>query len=111
MLIGRNARGKRTETRLALQIAFVRHNFINIVTTLAYVPLQALSRKTASEKPLYPAVHALVFPTQIPTDLRLSLRGMDELSLVCAVLSAGDYRGLFKPICPCHRITASFRIT
>ncbi|KAI0743870.1 hypothetical protein C8Q80DRAFT_1107264 [Daedaleopsis nitida] len=67
VLIGSEARGRRVEIRLALTVA------------------EALARKASSTRPFTPPVHALVFPTQIPTDLLLTFRELDEYDL-----NAGD---------------------
>ncbi|CAL1707916.1 unnamed protein product [Somion occarium] len=63
ILIGSQARGKRSHIRLALSLA------------------NGLSDTTSLSKPFRPPVHVLIFPSQLPTDLRLALRGLDEVSL------------------------------
>ncbi|KAJ8468524.1 hypothetical protein ONZ51_g9590 [Trametes cubensis] len=63
VLVGSEARGRRLEIRLALSIA------------------GALAQKASSERPFTPPVHVLVFPTQIPTDLLLTFRELDESEL------------------------------
>ncbi|KAI9066572.1 hypothetical protein FKP32DRAFT_355404 [Trametes sanguinea] len=60
LLVGSEARGQRLNIRLALSVA------------------DALAQKASSERPFKPTVHALVFPTQIPADLRLTFRELEE---------------------------------
>jgi len=67
VLIGREARGKRSDIKVALSVA----------ADMAF--------KTSSVKPFTPTVHVLVLPTQIPCDLRIALRDIDEVHL-----NAGD---------------------
>lgn len=44
--------------------------------------MKALSQLAASSRPFTPPVHALVLPTQIPTDLLLTFRDLDEVLVV-----------------------------
>ncbi|RPD78315.1 hypothetical protein L226DRAFT_567972 [Lentinus tigrinus ALCF2SS1-7] len=67
VVIGSEARGRRLEIRLALHVA------------------HALAAKASSTRPFTPTVHALIFPTQIPTDLLLTFRELDE-----STLNSGD---------------------
>ncbi|KAI0695962.1 hypothetical protein C8T65DRAFT_664443 [Cerioporus squamosus] len=67
VVIGSEARGRRLEIRLALSVA------------------HALATKASSTQPFTPTVHALIFPTQIPADLLLAFRELDE-----SALSSGD---------------------
>ncbi|KAI0958231.1 hypothetical protein AcV7_004104 [Taiwanofungus camphoratus] len=64
VLVGGEARGNRQDIRLALSTA------------------SEMSRKTSSSKPFSPTVHVLILPSQIPTDLRLNFRDLDESDLV-----------------------------
>ncbi|KAI0769641.1 hypothetical protein BD413DRAFT_477512 [Trametes elegans] len=63
VLVGSEARGRRLEIRLALSVA------------------EALAKKASSVRPFRPTVHALVFPTQIPTDLLLTFRELEASEL------------------------------
>ncbi|KAI0365644.1 hypothetical protein BV20DRAFT_953838 [Pilatotrama ljubarskyi] len=63
VLVGSEARGQRLDIRLALFIA------------------DALARKASSTRPFTPTVHALIFPSQIPTDLLLTFRELEESEL------------------------------
>ncbi|TBU41681.1 hypothetical protein BD309DRAFT_964723 [Dichomitus squalens] len=67
VVIGSEARGRRLEIRLALSVA------------------DTLAKKASATRPFTPPVHALVFPTQIPTDLLLTFRELHESDL-----NAGD---------------------
>ncbi|KAG9221008.1 hypothetical protein CCMSSC00406_0002392 [Pleurotus cornucopiae] len=60
VLVGRKARGRRRDIRLAVSTA------------------NDLSALCAKGRPFVPPVHALVLPTQLPCDLLLSLRGVEE---------------------------------
>ncbi|KAH9830829.1 uncharacterized protein C8Q71DRAFT_716327 [Rhodofomes roseus] len=60
IVVGSEARGKRSDIRLALAIA------------------AKLSDMTAPSRPFAPAVHALILPSQLPTDLRLHFRDLNE---------------------------------
>ncbi|KAL4260612.1 Gelsolin-like domain-containing protein [Pleurotus pulmonarius] len=60
VLVGRKARGRRRDIRLAVSTA------------------NDLSALCAKGRPFAPPVHALVLPTQFPCDLLLSLRGVEE---------------------------------
>ena len=53
--------------------------------TVAFV--QKLAKRAASERPYKPTVHVLVLPSQLPLDLRLSVRCLDENFLVWFILS------------------------
>ncbi|KAH9858402.1 hypothetical protein C2E23DRAFT_864363 [Lenzites betulinus] len=63
VLVGSEARGRRSEIRLALNIA------------------DALAREASSTRPFTPTVHALIFPTQIPADLLLTFRELEQSEL------------------------------
>ncbi|KAI0633313.1 hypothetical protein C8Q77DRAFT_1057913 [Trametes polyzona] len=63
VLVGDEARGRRLDIRLALSLA------------------DALARKASPARPFTPTVHALIFPTQIPTDLLLTFRELEEAEL------------------------------
>ncbi|KAL4253516.1 hypothetical protein ABKN59_002115 [Abortiporus biennis] len=63
VIVGRDARGKRLEIRLGLSVA------------------SDMSMKTSPSKPFKPTVHVLILPTQIPADLRLAFRDLDEVEL------------------------------
>ena len=64
VLVGRDARDRRRDIRLGLTIA------------------QEFSAHTAKTKPFEPPVHVLIFPSQIPLDLKAALRGLDEEAVV-----------------------------
>ncbi|KII92264.1 hypothetical protein PLICRDRAFT_50680 [Plicaturopsis crispa FD-325 SS-3] len=63
VLVGINARGKRQNIKLAISIAM------------------AMSLHLAPSRPFAPAVHALILPSQLPLDLRLTFRDLDEESI------------------------------
>lgn len=85
MLVGRQARAKRQDIQLAVETAMVSSQHIRNFTT-AHPPAQAMSKLAATSRPFAPPVHALVLPTQIPTDLLLTFRDLDEVLLVCIAL-------------------------
>ncbi|KAH9945670.1 hypothetical protein B0H21DRAFT_860691 [Amylocystis lapponica] len=68
VIVCSEARGKRQDIRLALSTAL------------------ELSRSTASSRPFTPTVHVLILPSQIPTDLRLHFRDLDEVQLNCGII-------------------------
>lgn len=63
VLVGSDARGKRGSIKLAVSTA------------------TEMSSRTAAAKPFTPAVHIVVLPSQLPLDLRLSFRDLDEEAL------------------------------
>ncbi|KAI6046009.1 hypothetical protein EDC04DRAFT_3015336 [Pisolithus marmoratus] len=63
VLVCKRARGKRADITLAIDTAM------------------AMSKLVAESKPFSPTVHALVLPTQLPLDMRLAFRNLDELVL------------------------------
>ncbi|KAH9910540.1 uncharacterized protein B0H18DRAFT_1129871 [Fomitopsis serialis] len=79
VVVGSEARGKRRDIKLALAVA------------------TKLSDITASSRPFTPTVHALILPSQLPTDLRLHFRDLDEAAVNAGhipehmnLLAAGD---------------------
>ncbi|KAG1870181.1 hypothetical protein DFJ58DRAFT_42596 [Suillus subalutaceus] len=60
VLVGKNARSKRTDISLAIQT------------------VMAMAKRVAISKPFYPTVHVLVIPTQLPLDMRHAFRDLDE---------------------------------
>src|ERR1700691_6107694 len=67
-----------------------RFLFIIIDTMfLIATKLQQLSSRVASSRPSTPTVHVLVLPSQLPLDLRLQLRGLDEALIVSALPDSG----------------------
>ncbi|TFK54070.1 hypothetical protein OE88DRAFT_1675469 [Heliocybe sulcata] len=60
VLVGSEARGKREDIKLALST------------------VMEISNRVAASRPFTPAVHVVVMPTQLPLDLRLSFRDLDE---------------------------------
>ncbi|KAI3618752.1 gelsolin repeat [Moniliophthora roreri] len=60
VVVGSRARGKRTDIRLALAVA------------------TELSVRLGRERPFTPTVHTVVFPSQVPLDLKAHIREMDE---------------------------------
>ena len=64
VLVGRDARSKRLDIRLALSVA------------------EALAKKASSSRPFTPTIHALVFPSKIPADLLLTFRELEESAFV-----------------------------
>ncbi|RDX50089.1 hypothetical protein OH76DRAFT_481347 [Lentinus brumalis] len=67
VIIGSEARGRRLDIKLAVSVA------------------HALAAKASPTLPFTPTVHALIFPTQIPIDLLLTFRELDE-----SALNSGD---------------------
>ncbi|KAH7888406.1 hypothetical protein F5I97DRAFT_2002417 [Phlebopus sp. FC_14] len=63
VLVGKHARAKRSDIMLA----------VNTV--------MAMSKHVATSKPFSPTVHVLVIPTQLPLDMRLAFRALDESTL------------------------------
>ncbi|KAK0195469.1 hypothetical protein F5146DRAFT_1100956 [Armillaria mellea] len=60
VLVGQDARTQRQNIRLAISVA------------------QSLAKLVADDRPYQPTVHVLIFPSQIPLDLRLHFRDLDE---------------------------------
>lgn len=60
VLVGKNARSKRSDISLAIQT------------------VMAMAKRVAISKPFSPTVHVLVLPTQLPLDMRLAFRDLDE---------------------------------
>lgn len=48
--------------------------------------MQKMSKKLAPSRPFPPTLHVLVLPSQLPLDLRLNFRNLDEEFLVCKLL-------------------------
>ncbi|KAL1741865.1 hypothetical protein HDZ31DRAFT_84556 [Schizophyllum fasciatum] len=63
VIVGHEARGKRKEIRQAIAVAM------------------DLAKLVASERPFHPTVHVLVLPSQLPLDLKLTFRGLDDTVL------------------------------
>ncbi|KAH6913911.1 hypothetical protein BKA70DRAFT_1096251 [Coprinopsis sp. MPI-PUGE-AT-0042] len=63
VLVGPDARGSRRDIRLALDVAL------------------SFARRASSDRPFTPNVHVVVFPSQVPLDLRLHFRDLDEMLL------------------------------
>ncbi|KAG9316307.1 hypothetical protein JVU11DRAFT_2338 [Chiua virens] len=63
VLVGKDARAKRSDITLAIN------------TAMEMAPLVAAS------KPFSPTVHVLILPTQLPLDMRLAFRNLDEMAL------------------------------
>uniref|UniRef100_D8QC06 Gelsolin-like domain-containing protein n=1 Tax=Schizophyllum commune (strain H4-8 / FGSC 9210) TaxID=578458 RepID=D8QC06_SCHCM len=63
VVVGHEARGKRKEIRQAVTVAM------------------DLATLVASERPFHPTVHVLVLPSQLPLDLKLTFRGLDDTVL------------------------------
>ncbi|THV02373.1 hypothetical protein K435DRAFT_351754 [Dendrothele bispora CBS 962.96] len=63
VLVGRKARGNRDDIRLALSVA------------------TQYAAHVASRRPFKPPVHVVVLPSQLPSDLRLHFRELDEITL------------------------------
>ncbi|KAK0461206.1 uncharacterized protein EV420DRAFT_186624 [Desarmillaria tabescens] len=60
VLVGQDARTQRQNIRLAISVA------------------QSLAKLVADDRPYQPTVHVLILPSQIPLDLRLHFRDLDE---------------------------------
>lgn len=60
VLVGQSARTQRQNIRLAISVA------------------QSLAKLVADDRPYQPTVHVLILPSQIPLDLRLHFRDLDE---------------------------------
>jgi len=76
VLVGQKARSRRLDIRLAISIA------------------QQLSSNVASLRPFSPPIHAIVLPSRLPLDLRLQLRGIDEVQLNNEVVP--DHMNIFS---------------
>ncbi|KAH7924624.1 hypothetical protein BV22DRAFT_1034934 [Leucogyrophana mollusca] len=63
VLVGKEARAQRQNIKLAVQT------------------VMEMSKRVAMSKPFTPTVHVLVFPTQLPLDLRLAFRDFDEAKI------------------------------
>ena len=89
VLVGPDARGNRREIRLALQTATVCPFSTSFTVNLAAYcdGVQEMSAIVAPSRPYAPTVHALVLPSQLPIDLRLTFRDMDEVNLVSQICS------------------------
>ncbi|KAG6813556.1 hypothetical protein H0H92_009948 [Tricholoma furcatifolium] len=64
IVVGSNARALRQNIELAVHIAL------------------ELSRRVSPTRPYTPTVHTLILPSQIPRDLRLMFRDLDEISML-----------------------------
>jgi len=82
VLVGKNARGHRKTIRWAVELSKVTHRFFYFVVQTQYFSSQKLSSATASERPYAPTVHVLILPSQLPIDLRLGVRDLDEAWVV-----------------------------
>ncbi|TFK44823.1 hypothetical protein BDQ12DRAFT_673637 [Crucibulum laeve] len=60
VVVGKEARGRRQDIRLALSIAM------------------QLAQRSSSARPYTPTVHVVVLPSKLPLDLRMSIRDIDE---------------------------------
>lgn len=89
-VVGRHARGNRRSVALALKLAKV-HTLSVQSCRDADEGKQEFSRRVAMDLPFAPPVHVLVLPSQLPLDLRIALRGLDETRLVG---SCNHYRSL-----------------
>ncbi|KAH7915180.1 hypothetical protein BJ138DRAFT_1142208 [Hygrophoropsis aurantiaca] len=63
VVVGREARAQRQNIKLAVET------------------VMEMSKRVAASKPFTPTVHVLVFPTQLPLDLRLAFRDLDETKI------------------------------
>ncbi|KIJ67651.1 hypothetical protein HYDPIDRAFT_84915 [Hydnomerulius pinastri MD-312] len=63
VLVGKDARAKRSDITLAINTAMAMTKFV------------------AASRPFSPTVHVLVIPTQLPLDMRLAFRNLDESTL------------------------------
>jgi len=52
-----------------------------------------MASEVAPKRPYLPTVHVLIVPSQIPLDLRLGTRDLDEAWLVSASLTSTFTRG------------------
>lgn len=82
VLVGPEARGQRKEIRLALDAATVRTSCSLQKSICKQHSFQKMANKLAPTLPYAPTVHALVLPSQLPIDLRLAFRDLDESYLV-----------------------------
>lgn len=62
--------------------AWKSENHLFILVSLLNVSAQQLSSATSFSKPFRPTVHVLILPSQLPADLRLTFRELDEHYLV-----------------------------
>ncbi|KDR75771.1 hypothetical protein GALMADRAFT_226417 [Galerina marginata CBS 339.88] len=60
VLVGKGARGNRRDIRFALDL------------------VKKMSNKVSSSRPYVPTVHVLILPSQIPLDLEMGIRDLDE---------------------------------
>jgi hypothetical protein len=86
IVVGRDARSQKRDITFAISVASVY--FIYFLMPHVLKLGQELSTRIAPERPFTPTVHVLVLPTQLPQDLRINLRGLDEQLLVrsCTLL-------------------------
>ena len=105
IMVGCNARDHEADIEFALRIASVGFNHSRCVLWFTQ-SAQELSRRVSSERPFHPTVHVLLLPSQIPRDLRVNVRGLDEFALVNLNLQCT--RNFFTNF---HRIRGRFQIT
>lgn len=100
VLVGREARGKRRDIRLAVSVAMVCSTVLpTLIDFISCFKFQELSARVATDRPYSPTIHVLVMPTQLPLDLRLNFRDLDEALLV----------GVDVIVCSATRITHHVR--
>jgi hypothetical protein len=81
IIVGSNARGRRKDIRLAINVALVGQTVILDLVGCSHI-LQELSTRVAPSRPYAPTVHVLILPSQLPRDLRLNFRDLDESAIV-----------------------------
>ncbi|KZV63799.1 hypothetical protein PENSPDRAFT_691304 [Peniophora sp. CONT] len=85
VMVGKDARSKRADIRLALSAAEVTHHLSSPIPIQSNQTddglCKALSRHVSPNRPFTPPVHVLVLPSRIPADLRFHFRDLDENTL------------------------------
>lgn len=75
VLVGADARDKREDIRLALATAEVI--WVSLQYNTHIYLFQTLVSTVGPLRPFVPPIHVIVFPSQVPQDLRLGVRGLD----------------------------------
>lgn len=87
LVVGKEARSDRRSIKFALDLVIVK-------IFLSPIPLYSdflsnfkkLSMEASSSRPYVPTVHVLILPSQIPLDLRLGIRDLDEAWMVSILI-------------------------
>lgn len=84
VLVPSGARGKRRDINLALSVAMVCLVLISGSCSDQHL-FQDAATRIASARPYTPTVHALILPSQLPLDLRVQFRDLEEAFLVSRI--------------------------